>query len=161
FDELHYLETQVGVDAEIEAGTVNDALDHFLRYGIDENRYSLIRREPTTLAGAVERFLVSQSGYCLLLGWLADEGYDQPRYRLLGGEFNIELPPESILRQARADVEAHIKSGAFDYGFVAFGRSPSKSLLKQSLLFQVTSAAGTYQAKITPEIVSDKRILDT
>jgi GT2 family glycosyltransferase len=32
--------------------------------------------------------------------------------------------------------------------------------LKQSVLFQVTSLAGTFQAKITPEIVSDKRLMD-
>ena len=51
--------------------------------------------------------------------------------------------------------------GAYDYGFVAFGQSPSKSLLKQSVLFQAASLAGTFQVKITPEIVSDKRLMDT
>jgi GT2 family glycosyltransferase len=161
FDERHYLETNPGVKTAIKIGPAKDALDHYLRFGIDENRYSLIRREPAALTAAVERFLVSQSGFCLLIGWIADEGCDQPRYRLLGGEFNVEFPGEATFRVARSDVEAHLKSGAFDYGFVAFGRSPSRSLLKQSVLFQVTAAGGTFQTKITPEIVSDKRLLDT
>jgi GT2 family glycosyltransferase len=161
FDERHYLEVNSIAKNAIKAGVAASALDHYVHHGIDDNHYSLIRREPTTLQGTVERFLVSQSGYCLLIGWLADEGCDQPRYKLLGGEFNIEFPVEMTLRHARGDVEAHVKSGAYDYGFVAFGRSPSKSLLKQSLLFQVTAVAGTFQAKVTAEVVSDKRILDT
>ncbi len=64
------------------------ALEHYLRHGIDENSYSLIRHEPTALAGSIERFLVSQSGFCLMLGWLGDEGCDQPRYRLIGSDFH-------------------------------------------------------------------------
>jgi GT2 family glycosyltransferase len=161
FDERHYLEINPKVRDAIKAGDADCALDHYIRHGIDENRYSLIRREPSTLQGSVERLLVSQSGYCLLVGWIADEGCDQPRFKLLGGDFSIEFPSEMTFRQARGDVEAHVKSGAYDYGIVAFGRSPSKSLLKQSLLFQVSAVAGTFQVKITPEIVSDKRILDT
>jgi GT2 family glycosyltransferase len=161
FDPRHYLESNANAKEDIKAGGAENALDHYLRFGIDENRYSLVRREPVTLNGAVEKFLVSQSGFCLILGWLADEGCDQPRCRFVGGEFNVEIPAETIFRHARKDVEAHLKGGAYDYGFVAFGCSPSKSLLKQSLLFQVTAVAGTYQSKVTPEIVSDKRLLDT
>ena len=84
-----------------------------------------------------------------------------PRFRLVGSDFNIEFPNQNILRIARADVEQAIKPGAYDYGFVAFGRSPSRSLLKQSLLFQVSATAGSFQVKVTPEIVSDKRLMDT
>jgi GT2 family glycosyltransferase len=161
FDDRHYLERNPSVTSKIESGAVDSALGHYLHHGIDANSYSLIRREALTLAGSVERFLVSQSGFCLLIGWLGDEGYDQPRYRLLGGEFSVEFPAELTYRHARPDVEAHIKRGAYDYGFVAFGRAPSHSLLKQSLLFQATAMAGSLQAKIVPEVVSDKRLLDT
>src|SRR5579872_4456598 len=160
FDERHYLDLNVKAKDALRSNAAGSALDHYLRYGIDENRYSLIRREPTTLLCSVDRFLVSESGFCLLIGWLADEGCDPPRFRLVGGEFNVELPGNAILRHARKDVEQSVKGGAYDYGFVAFGQSPSKSLLKQSLLFQVSSVAGTFQGKVTPEIVSDKRLMD-
>jgi GT2 family glycosyltransferase len=161
FDPRHYIDSNAKIKEDLDAGVAASALDHYLRLGIDENRYSLVRREPVALQGAVEKFLVSQSGFCLIIGWLADEGCDQPRCRLIGGEFNVEIPVEATFRHARKDVEAHLKGGAYDYGFIAFGRSPSKSLLKQSLLFQVTAVAGAFQAKITPEIVSDRRLLDT
>ena len=161
FDALHYLEVTPGAREAIKSGIAKDALDHYLRYGIDENRYSLIRREPTNLSGAFERLLVSKSGFCLLLGWLADEGCDQPRFRLIGGEFNVEFHGQATFRYARPDVETNFKAGAFDYGFLAFGRSPSRSLLKQSMLFQVSAVAGSIQSRVTPEIVSDKRLLNT
>jgi GT2 family glycosyltransferase len=161
FDDRRYLEANPIAAEAIKSGTAKDAVDHFIRFGIDENRYQLIRREPLTLAGSVERFLVSESGFCLLLGWLADEGCESSRLRLLGNDFNIELSSQNIFRNARADVEQAIKPGAYDYGFVAFGRAPSRSLLKQSLMFQVSATAGSFQCKITPEIVSDKRLMDT
>jgi hypothetical protein len=160
FDEQHYLDVNAKARDAIKVAAADDALDHYLRYGIDENRYSLIRREATTLASSVDRFVVSESGFCLLIGWLADEGCDTPHFRLVGGEFNVELPAAVIFRHARRDVEQSVKGGAYDYGFVAFGQSPSKSLLKQSLLFQVISVAGSCQAKITPELVSNKRLMD-
>ncbi len=81
--------------------------------------------------------------------------------KLIGGDLTVELPRTACFRQARKDVEQHIREGAYDYGFVGFGQSPSKSLLKQPLLFQVASLTGTFQTKITPEIVSDKRLLNT
>jgi GT2 family glycosyltransferase len=161
FDEGRYFDVSANARAAVRSGEAAGALDHFLRIGIDENRYTLIRREGINLACAVERFLVSESGFCLVLGWLADEGCDAPRIKLIGGEFNIELPQTSMFRHARKDVEEHVRGGAYDFGFVAFGQVPSKSLLKQSVLFQVASLAGTFQAKITPEIVSDKRLMDT
>lgn len=161
FDERHYLGVNAQAKEAIKSATVSTALDHYLRHGIDENRYSLIRREATTLAGSIDRFLVSESGFCLLIGWLADEGCDPPQFRLIGGEFSVELPVTTMYRHARPDVEGSVKSGAYDYGFVLFGQSPSKSLLKQSVLFQVTSIAGAFQAKVTPELVSNKRLMDT
>jgi GT2 family glycosyltransferase len=161
FDARHYLDSSATAKEAIKSGAAQTPLDHYLRVGIDENRYSLVRREPVAITGLVEKFMVSESGFCLIIGWLADEGCDQPRCRLVGGEFNIDFPAEAMFRHARKDVEAAVKGGAYDYGFIAFGRSPSKSLLKQSLLFQMTAVAGAYQMKITPEIVSDKRLLDT
>jgi GT2 family glycosyltransferase len=160
FDDRRYLEVNPNAVEAIESGAAKSAADHYLRFGIDENRHQLIRREPTSLSCAVERFLVSESGFCLLVGWLSDEGCETPRFRLLGVDFNIELPSQNIFRYARLDVEKATKPGAYDYGFVAFGRSPSRSLLKQSLLFQVSATAGSFQGKITPEIISDKRLMD-
>src|ERR1700751_5398037 len=90
FDEARYLDISSKAKSAIKSGEAASALDHYLRIGIDENKYSLIRRESVALACAVERFLVSESGFCLLLGWLADEGCDAPRVKLIGGEFNIE-----------------------------------------------------------------------
>ena len=161
FDAKRYLEVNPSAKDAVKSGTASDATDHYLRFGIDENRHQLIRRDPTTLGCSVERFLVSESGFCLLLGWLADEGCEAPRFRMLGGDFNIELPSQNILRNARADVEQAVRPGAYDYGFIAFGRSPSRSLLKQSLLFQVSATGGSFKVKVTPEIVSDKRLMDT
>ena len=161
FDEGRYLELTPNVKAALKSGQAESMLDHYLRFGIDENKYSLVRREGGMLACAVERFLVSESGFCLILGWLADEGCDQPRIKLIGGEFNVELPRANMFRHARKDVEEHVRGGAYDYGFGIFGQSPSKSLLKQPVLFQAVSLAGMFQAKITPEIVSDKRLMDT
>jgi GT2 family glycosyltransferase len=160
FDEQHYLDSNSGARHALESGSAESAFEHFVENGIDENRYPLIRREPAALQSSVERFVVSHSGFCLLVGWLADEGSDPPRYKLLVGEFNVELPETLMFRHARSDVENHVKGGAFDYGFVMFGQSPSKSLLKQSLLFQINAMTGTSQVKITPEIVSDKRLMD-
>jgi GT2 family glycosyltransferase len=161
FDEGRYLDVSPQARAAVRSGEAANALDHYLRVGIDENKYTIIRRESINLACAVERFLVSKSGYCLILGWLADEGCDAPRIRLIGGEFNVELPQTSMFRHARKDVEEHVRGGAYDFGFIAFGQVPSHSLLKQSVLFQAASLAGTFQARITPEIVSDKRLMDT
>src|SRR5437763_11594406 len=98
FDEGHYLESSTKAKAAVESGEADGALEHYLRVGVDENRYSLIRREPTALTGAAERFLVSESGFCLLSGWLADEGCDPPRYQLLGDEFTVEFPAEVTFR---------------------------------------------------------------
>ena len=104
FDDRRYLEANPIAAEAIRSGTADDAIDHFIRFGIDENRYQLIRREPLTLACSVERFLVSESGFCLLLGWLADEGYASTQLRLLGNDFNIELSSRNIFLNARADV---------------------------------------------------------
>ena len=161
FDQERYLDSNPDAADEIKAGTATGALDHYIRVGIDENKHSLLRRETVALSCSVERFLVSESGFTLLIGWLADEGIDNPRLELIGSEFNIELPRSSVFRYARKDVEDHVRGGAYDYGFLAFGQSPSKTLIKQSVLFQAASVAGSFQAKITPEIVSDKRLMDT
>ncbi|MGN6411298.1 MAG: glycosyltransferase family 2 protein [Nitrobacter sp.] len=161
FDESRYLESNPNARTALTSGEAVSALDHYLRFGIDENKHSTLRRETGAVACSVERYLVSESGFCLIIGWLADEGCETPRMKLIGGEFTIDLPRTASFRQARKDVEQHVRDGAYDYGFVAFGQSPSKTLLKQSLLFQVASLAGTFQTKVTPEIVSDKRVLNT
>lgn len=161
FDESRYLESNPHARLALTSGEAASALHHYLRFGIDENKHSTIRREPGAVACSVERYLVSESGFCLIIGWLADEGCETPRMKLIGGDFTVELPRTACFRQARKDVEQHIREGAYDYGFVGFGQSPSKPPLKQPLLFQVASLTGTFQTKLTPEIVSDKRLLNT
>jgi GT2 family glycosyltransferase len=160
FDETLYLESCPQAKEAIEAGEATSALDHYLRVAVDEDIFAPVRRDPTSLTAVLERFVVSESGFCLLVGWVADEGCDPPRYQLLGSELEVEFSAEAIFRYARADVESRFRRGAYDYGFVAFGRTPSKSLLKQSLVFQISAVAGSFQTRATPEIVSDKRILD-
>ncbi|MCK1368320.1 galactosyltransferase-related protein [Bradyrhizobium sp. 62] len=161
FDEGRYFEVDPKAQDALKSGDAQNAFDHFLRFGIDENKYAVVRRDGAALACAVERVLVSESGFCLILGWLVDEGCDPPRIKLTGGDFTVELPASAMFRHARKDVEEHVRGGAYDYGFVIFGQSPSKSLLKQSMLFQANSLSGSFQAKVTPEIVSDKRLMDT
>ncbi len=161
FDEKAYLAANGDVRSLLDAGQIDTGFQHFLSHGIDDGRAPLLKREALALQGGIERFFVSDGGYFLILGWLADEGGDRPIFKIFGGDFSVELPVDSVLRHARADIEAHVREGAYDYGFVAFGRTPSRALLKQAVLFQVNASSGAFQGKATPEIVADKRLLDT
>ena len=76
----------------IKSGIVDDAFEHYLRHGIDANKYSLIRREATALACSVDRFLVSEFRLLPAARMAGGRGCDPPRFRLVGGEFNVELP---------------------------------------------------------------------
>src|SRR6478609_8213298 len=109
FDESRYLESNPLARTALTSGEAASALDHYLRLGIDENKHSTIRRETGAVACSVERYLVSESGFCLILGWLADEGCETPRMKLIGGEFTIELPQTACFRHARKDVEQHVR----------------------------------------------------
>lgn len=161
FDEERYLHANPDARTAVDAGEFPSALQHYLRVGIDENRSPQLKRTPVAIAGAVERTLVSDSGYFLLIGWLSDEGHDPARLKLFGGDFNLDVPADAVLRHARKDVETSVREGAFDFGFVAFGGSPSRTLLRQPFLVQANSTTGAFQARVTPELVSDKRLLDT
>jgi GT2 family glycosyltransferase len=161
FDEAHYVGSDIRISEDIAAGLAESALDHYLRIGMEENKYPLLQQEAVSIAGGAERFLVSESGHCLILGWLGDEGCDESRFKLVGSGFTVDLPSHMMIRHARADVEASVKSGAYDYGFIFLGKSPARSILKQNLLLQVTSPSSTFQAPVSPEIVSNKRLLDT
>jgi GT2 family glycosyltransferase len=160
FREAAYLEANPDAKREVADGVTPDAFTHYLATGIDELRSPRLTREALQLNGSAERCIVSESGFIVIFGWLGDEGLDNLQWRLFGGDFNAEIPHPSIFRHARQDVEANFRDGPYDYGFVLFGRSPSRSLLKQPLLFQVQSHVGSLQAKIAPEIASDKRLLD-
>lgn len=161
FDEMAYLCTNEDARDAVASGESARGFDHYLRTGVEENRTPVLRREPMALQGGVEKFFISETGYFLILGWLADEGGDAPSFKLIGSDFTVEVPLDSVLRHARADIEAHIREGAYDYGFIAFGRTPPRSILKQSVLVQVNSPTGAFQARATPDIVADKRVLDT
>ncbi len=160
FRETSYLEANPDVKQGIAEGRIPDGITHYLTAGIDEERAPKLMREALQLTGWAERCLVSDSGFIVIFGWLGDEGVEKLQWRLFGADFNVEIPQSAIFRYARSDVEANFRDGPYDYGFVVFGRSPSGSLLKQSLLFQAQSHVGNLQTKIVPEAVSDKRLLD-
>ena len=161
FQEDAYLSENADVAADVKAGNLESGYQHYLRHGLDENREPRLKRAVGALDGAVERGIVSGSGFFLLLGWLSDEGREASKFKLFGPEFNIDISSVSILRHARQDVEAAVREGPFDYGFLMFGKAPAKLMLQQPLLVQATSSSGSFQARITPDIVSDKRLLDT
>ena len=77
------------------------------------------------LQGCVDRFFVSASGYVVVLGWRADEGRGAPRFRIVSGEASFDLAPDLVLRHARPDIEAQVRKGAYDDGFVGFGKAPA------------------------------------
>ena len=113
------------------------------------------------LQGCVDRFFVSASGYVLVLGWLADEGRGSPRLRIVSGEASFALAPDMVLRQARPDIEAHVRDGAYDYGFVGFGKAPADAFHAQIVTLQVATPTSSCQIEARPEIIADKRLLDT
>ena len=112
------------------------------------------------LQGRVERMLVSEGGYVLVTGWLADEGSDPLAFRVTGAGLDLLIPADSILRHARGDVETIVRAGAYDYGFLAFARSPSPAALKQPLAVEVGSANEALRIAVGPQVVSDRRLLD-
>lgn len=160
FDQDHYLRQNEQAASAVRSGAAETALDHYVGNGLDEDCY-LVGREILPIVGLVERLLVSKSGFCLLIGWAADEGYHGRTFKMAGAEFSVAFAPDAILRHGRADVRAHLKGGNYNYGFIAFGRCPSPSLLKQELSLQVDAGAGLFEAGVRPEIVSDKRLLDS
>lgn len=160
FRENAYLEQNPDVRAGIASGDVPDAVTHFLEYGIDETRNPRMTREALALAGSVDRCLVSESGFIAVIGWLGDEGFEAGKWTLFGSDFSVEISPTNIFRHARFDVEKGYRDGPYDYGFLALGRTASKSLLRQPLLFQFQSNSGEVQIRTATESVSDKRLLD-
>jgi GT2 family glycosyltransferase len=160
FREASYLEENPDVKRGVAEGIVPDGLTHYITTGIDEQRSPRLPREALPLNGSVERCVVSESGFVTIFGWIGDEGADGLQWRLFGADFNLEIPESAIFRYARRDVELAVRDGPYDYGFVVFGQSPSRTLLKQPLLFQVQSHIGSLQSKVVPETASDKRLLD-
>ena len=132
-----------------------------LRPSGSARRPAVAGRDPVALQGGVERFFVSEAGCFLILGWLADEGNDPTRFTVLGADFSVDLSVDGVLRHARADIEAHIREGAYDYGFIAFGRIASHALLQQPMRLQVCTPSTAFEGVAHPEIVADKRLLDT
>ena len=160
FRELDYIERNPDVKKGIDEGKATDGWSHFLKHGIDENRSPKISRDRLSYSGDVGRCLVSESGYVAIFGWLGDEGCAGAQWRLFGGDFGVTIPASSIFRYARQDVEAAYRDGPYDYGFVVFGRTPSKTLLTQPFLLQIQSLTGSFQIKVVPESATDKRLLD-
>ena len=160
FREAAYLSGNPDVKKQVADGELRDGLTHYLTTGIDEQRAPKLSREPVQIAGSVERCLISESGFVVIVGWLGDEGLGDLNWRLFGADFNVEITSHSVFRHARKDVEAGYRDGAYDYGFLAFGQVSAKSLLKQTFLLQVQSFIGRFQDTVVPEIVADQRMLD-
>jgi GT2 family glycosyltransferase len=161
FSEEAYLEQNPDVREGIAAGRHRDAFHHYVSHGVDENRAPLLSREPMTLAGGVENFAVSGSGYFMISGWLGDEGVDLQQWRLVCPDFTVEILPDAVFRHARPDVESSYRNVGHDYGFVLFGRTLSKHLLKQPLTLHARAPGAQFKGTATPEIRSDRRLLDT
>ncbi len=161
YDEESYVAGNPDVAKLIELGILRDGREHYLNYGIDEDRVPRLARERAPVAGELERAFVSESGFFLLLGWLSDEGHAATRQKLVGPDFTIDIPASAVLRYARRDVEMSIRQGAFDFGFLTFAKCPSKFLLTQPFQLQAGSETGAFERRATPEIVSDRRLLET
>ena len=113
------------------------------------------------LQGCVDRLFVSASGYVLVLGWLADEGRGVPRLRIVSGEAGFALAPDMVLRHARPDIEAQVRDGAYDYGFVGFGKAAAGAFHAGTVTLQITTPTSACRLEARPEVVADKRLLDT
>ena len=88
----------------------------------------------------MDEFLISETGYILILGWLADERVRRtPRGKLIGGETTIDLTPDMFLRHARPDIEEHVRPGAYDFGFVIFGKAPPRVLEAQRVTLRIST----------------------
>ena len=117
-------------------------------------------RAPLPLDGRVERTLVSESGFLLMAGWLADEGQGPAAFRIVGPDLDLPLPADAVLRHARPDVEAGPRGAVFDYGFLAVAQAPAGVELRRPFTLNIRTAVGTRDVAVTPEVVSDRRLLD-
>ena len=112
------------------------------------------------LNGVIERVFVSETGYVLVMGWLADEGSGPLAFKIRGAGLDLSLAPDSVQRYARPDIENALRPGAFDYGFLAFGKAAAPNALKTSLDIDIRSADSALTIAVAPEVVSDRRLLD-
>ena len=160
FNEKAYLAVNADVKKSLDEGVHKSALEHYLIHGIDENRAPKLRREPVELRGHVDFFFVSDAGFFIVGGWLADEGCGPMQARLVGAEFVVEIQPSEVCRFARRDVEDNIRAGAYDYGFFILGSTQPRSLLKQHLQFVCETAVGNFEMRVAPQIVSGERLLN-
>lgn len=160
FNEVDYLAHNPDVKNAVHDGKLPDGYTHFLSAGIDEQRSPKLSREPVEIRGNAELAAVSNSGFVAVFGWLGDEGMPDVQWSLCGADFDVKISCESIFRYARRDVEVAYREGPYDYGFLVFGRTSSKSLLKQPFTLKAQSFIGSFHALVTPELASDKRLLD-
>ena len=94
------------------------------------------------------------------MGWLADEGCGPLAWRIFATDLAVPIPVAAVLRHARPDVETKIRGGAVDYGFLIFLRAPPGSPLRQRLTLEVLATGARLAVDVTPEVLSDRRLLD-
>ena len=81
FLEAKYLLAFPDIAAAVAAGEWKSGLDHYLKYGVQENRLNDLRylnagRTKDTASfptGGIDAVFVSRGGWCLVIGWLNDE----------------------------------------------------------------------------------------
>ena len=66
---------------------------------------------------------------------------------------------EFVLRHQRPDIGELLRKSGCNCGFVIFDKLTADFRSKQELIFRITSPSFKYQTEITPEIVSDRRLL--
>jgi GT2 family glycosyltransferase len=112
------------------------------------------------LGGELDHIFISPNGTCLVLGWLSDEGDSPPLMRLHGSGEVAAFPVGSILRYARDDVAEDLGVSLYDHGFIAFTKLPD-GFAPNRIRFEANTALSIFQVETEPELVSDKRLLDT
>ena len=82
FNETIYLGAFPDIAEAIASGEWASGRDHYLKYGIHEDRLddlryrNALRRRPDTAgfpAGGIDAVFVSRRGWCLVIGWFNDE----------------------------------------------------------------------------------------
>ncbi len=126
----------------------------------DQDRASGPPRQPSQPTCGIDRCFVSESGYVLILGWMADEGRQPYRIKLAMDHMTIDVSPDSVLRHSRSDLEKTIREGAFDYGLIAFAKV-SSPILESSVSVRFESPAGDVLVERPLESLSERRILDS
>ena len=113
FDERNYLIAFPDIADAIATGEWASGLDHFLTYGMAENRLNDLRYRNTTgwddtktfPAGDIDAMFVSVTGWCLVIGWLYDASAPLREVLCVVGSRKIVAATLHVARCRREDAE--------------------------------------------------------